>query len=448
MTTPPTDKGKGKQLLYNQEDSPRPSPIQQPRYTSSPPTAVIQPGDSTPSPISPNVADDFTMTSSAPLRRTLSSESSKLRKEIEPNPEPIVKTEPSPTPILRAPTPPNQQAVQEEPAALIKSEDEPQRPTPLDWYWTEDRQQCMFRAEPTPEPTNPQPIKSPYEQKFVKTRPPTPIKDELVLSPAITPKTESNTLPLPTDTTSPPSVGKTPAWESSKRDQFGTTPTPIQHHFKIPKQSPSPPPPRGPSPPRPPTPPSLPTRGPSPGPLPNPILGDEEPLQGKEPLAFDRNRQKTNHFLHELRLYQFVNATHPIMTNPWQKVAHALTYVNGPNIYKWKRSAENWILSIPAPSAPNRTIYDDFEEEFIKSWTDTNEPYRAAADLDKLRMQHDNVDKYICYDFSSLYPFTHLFQTVLSKPLFRTPCFVSHVTFFPLPRFASPSLADVVPLHR
>jgi hypothetical protein len=83
------------------------------------------------------------------------------------------------------------------------------------------------------------------------------------------------------------------------------------------------------------------------------------------------------------------------MINPWQKVAHALTYVNGPNIYEWKRSAENWILSIPTPSAPNRTIYDDFEEEFVKSWTDTNEPYRAAADLDKLRMQRDDVDEYI-----------------------------------------------------
>ena len=83
------------------------------------------------------------------------------------------------------------------------------------------------------------------------------------------------------------------------------------------------------------------------------------------------------------------------MMNPWQKVAHALTYMNGPSVYEWKRSTENWILSIPAPSASNKTIYDDFEEEFIESWTDTNEPYRAAADLDKLRMQHDNIDEYI-----------------------------------------------------
>ena len=143
-------------------------------------------------------------------------------------------------------------------------------------------------------------------------------------------------------------------------------------------------------------PPPLPPPGPPPQlPNPHPIQRDDESLQGKEPFVFDGNRQKTDQFLHELRLYQFINAAHPIMTNPWQKVAHALTYVNGPNTYEWKRSAENWILSIPAPSAPNRTVYEEFEEEFIESWTDTNEPYRAAADLDRLRMQHDNVDEYI-----------------------------------------------------
>jgi hypothetical protein len=83
------------------------------------------------------------------------------------------------------------------------------------------------------------------------------------------------------------------------------------------------------------------------------------------------------------------------MMNPWQKVTHALTYVSGPNVYEWKRSAENWILSIPAPSAPDKTVYEDFEEEFTESWADTNEPHHAAAELDKLQAQHDNIDEYI-----------------------------------------------------
>ena len=83
------------------------------------------------------------------------------------------------------------------------------------------------------------------------------------------------------------------------------------------------------------------------------------------------------------------------MMNPWHKVAHALTYVNGPNIYEWKQSAENWILSIPAPSAPNKTVYEDFEEEFIESWTDTNESHCATTALDKLRMKDKKIDEYI-----------------------------------------------------
>ena len=178
-----------------------------------------------------------------------------------------------------------------------------------------------------------------------------------------------------------PSVSCKLAWSLPTQSRFGTTtpnPKPSQKPFGGP-------------------PPLAPPPGPPPQPPqnPNPIRVDAEPLQGKEPPVFNGNRQKADHFLHELRLYQFVNATHPAMMNPWQKVAHALTYVNGPNIYEWKRSAENWILSIPAPSAPNKTVYEDFEEEFAKSWTDTNEPHRAAIALDKLQVKNENIDEYI-----------------------------------------------------
>ena len=147
---------------------------------------------------------------------------------------------------------------------------------------------------------------------------------------------------------------------------------------------------RGPPPPAPPPgpPPRLPQN-------PNQSGWDDELLQGKEPPVFDGSQQQTDQFLHKLRLYQFMNNAHPIMQNPWRKVAHALIYVNGLNIYEWKRSPENWILSIPAPSTPNKTVYEDFEEEFIKSWTDTNEPYRATTELNKLRMENENVNEYI-----------------------------------------------------
>ena len=138
MSTPPTDEGKGKQLLYSREHSPRPPPLQRPRYTSSPPTAVIKLGDSTPSPMSPNVADDFAVISSPSMPQTLSNENSKLRMEIEPNPEPIINTELPSTPTFRSFTLPSQEAIRVEPVVLIKSKDEPQRSTPLDRYWNKD----------------------------------------------------------------------------------------------------------------------------------------------------------------------------------------------------------------------------------------------------------------------------------------------------------------------
>ena len=55
------------------------------------------------------------------------------------------------------------------------------------------------------------------------------------------------------------------------------------------------------------------------------------------------------------------------MINPWQKVAHTLTYMNGPEVYEWKRDTEVWILSTPAPSTSTTTVYEDFEIAFIES---------------------------------------------------------------------------------
>jgi hypothetical protein len=104
---------------------------------------------------------------------------------------------------------------------------------------------------------------------------------------------------------------------------------------------------------------------------------------------------KTDSFIHELRLYQFVNATHPIMIDPARRVVHALTYLMGTKVYKWKRSMEIWIMSNPVPHPPFLTTYHEFEHDFIESWTDTNEPHQAAAELNKLRMKNDDVDTYI-----------------------------------------------------
>ena len=52
-------------------------------------------------------------------------------------------------------------------------------------------------------------------------------------------------------------------------------------------------------------------------------------LEGKEPTIFSGDRAKADEFMHELKLYQFLNLNAPIMTDPYQKVAHALTFIQG-----------------------------------------------------------------------------------------------------------------------
>ena len=157
----------------------------------------------------------------------------------------------------------------------------------------------MFHAEPTLEPTVPRPTESAYEQKVVVTRP-TTLTDTITTSLSLPMEPKSSPIPQPADTSSPPLMSKTLAWNLLTQNQFGAAPITIQRKFQVPKQPPSPP--------CLPTPLSPPSRRPSPQPPqnPNPIRGDEESLQGKEPFVFNRNRQTTDHFLHELRLYQFV----------------------------------------------------------------------------------------------------------------------------------------------
>jgi hypothetical protein len=99
--------------------------------------------------------------------------------------------------------------------------------------------------------------------------------------------------------------------------------------------------------------------------------------------------------MHELKLYQFLNSTAPVMTDPYQKVAHALTFIQGSAVAEWKRSVENWVMRRPIPTPPHVDVWEEFEQDFIQDWDDTNAHYKAAAELDKLKMEGSNIDHYI-----------------------------------------------------
>ena len=49
----------------------------------------------------------------------------------------------------------------------------------------------------------------------------------------------------------------------------------------------------------------------------------------------------------------------------------------------------------PIPTPPHVDVWDEFEQDFIQDWDDTNAHYKAAAELDKLKMEGSNIDHYI-----------------------------------------------------
>ena len=49
----------------------------------------------------------------------------------------------------------------------------------------------------------------------------------------------------------------------------------------------------------------------------------------------------------------------------------------------------------PIPTPPHVDAWEDFEQDFIQDWDDTNAHYKAAAELDKLKMEGSNIDHYI-----------------------------------------------------
>ena len=118
-------------------------------------------------------------------------------------------------------------------------------------------------------------------------------------------------------------------------------------------------------------------------------------LEGKEPTIFSGDRAKADEFMHELKLYQFLNLNATIITDPYRKVAHALTFIQGAAVAKWKRSIENWIMRRPIPTPPHIDVWEEFEQDFIQDWDDTNAYYKAAAKLDKLKMEGSNINHYI-----------------------------------------------------
>ena len=100
-------------------------------------------------------------------------------------------------------------------------------------------------------------------------------------------------------------------------------------------------------------------------------------------------------WMSDLKLFQFLNLMNPQLYDPYMQVAHALTYLVGAAMDKWKKSKLEWIMGQPIPQPPYQNVWSQFEQEFLRDWIDVNKESKAREKLMSLKQTGDQIDAYI-----------------------------------------------------
>ena len=86
------------------------------------------------------------------------------------------------------------------------------------------------------------------------------------------------------------------------------------------------------------------------------------------------------------------------MTNPFQRVVLALSYIKGPHVNNWlaqqMNEAATKVYNNIDPETDER-IWQEWEQVFDLMFMDTASVEQAYTELTKLEMKNDKIDEYI-----------------------------------------------------
>jgi hypothetical protein len=119
---------------------------------------------------------------------------------------------------------------------------------------------------------------------------------------------------------------------------------------------------------------------------------------------FTGNRKETKDWMHQFTLFTYVNFDNAKIQNPMQRLALALTYINGPKVKEWANQqlllARQRVTGGMAPQ--DKQIWELFKADFKNTWKDTAVIEDAQLKLDHLEMGKDvNLEDYIA-NFNAL----------------------------------------------
>ena len=121
-------------------------------------------------------------------------------------------------------------------------------------------------------------------------------------------------------------------------------------------------------------------------------------LRGMPPTIFDGNWSNSNKFWNEFRHYRLLNRNNDTISNPFNRVLTALSYIRGPLVDDWVGTQDqklerclNWTRADSTPDTDN-VLWTDFKTAFKSAWRDGKKKQSAYKQLMKLTMKDLDVD--------------------------------------------------------
>ena len=123
-------------------------------------------------------------------------------------------------------------------------------------------------------------------------------------------------------------------------------------------------------------------------------------MMGALPSIFAGDREQADNFVEQLKGYIRLNRLIPGMNSYIQRVALALTLIQGPLVAKWHKNIGEWIDRL-TPQDDIQAVWDHFLDKFASQFQDSQRAQRAMIELKQLKMKWPNIDQYI-NDFEKL----------------------------------------------
>jgi hypothetical protein len=124
-------------------------------------------------------------------------------------------------------------------------------------------------------------------------------------------------------------------------------------------------------------------------------------LLGVSPPIFDGTRSRGTIFWNTLICYKLLNRNNTAISNPFNRILTALSYMRGQLIDDWVDMQSKWLERRVNPSIAghladtDETLWNEFEAAFLNAWKDSARVTTAEDQLNKLMMKGLDVDVYI-----------------------------------------------------